>query len=77
MYTLFEQIICHRCVFASVSRTRAPRDAQALRVAPSRAGSHMRAAQRDLAFCRRILFPASLMWSPRNISLEWTNEYFI
>lgn len=55
MYTLFEQIICHRCVFASVSRTRAPRDALA------HPAAHL-----------RTLFPASLLWSPRNISLEWT-----
>ena len=38
MYTLFEQIICHRCVFASVSRTLASR------VAPSRTATCPRAS---------------------------------
>ena len=87
MHTSFEQIIRHKCVFVpshlasrishlasriASSRTASRPCVLASRIEPSRPALHMRAAQRDLVFCRHILFPASLLWSPRNISLEWT-----
>ena len=66
MYTLFEQIICHRCVFASVSRTRVPCSAFVhrnvlARDAPARFASRTRAPRSATAcplsrfFCGGVL----------------------
>ena len=66
MYTLFEQIILHRCVFVFCRHAFA---------SASRAFVHRNVLARDAP--ARLLFLHLLRWSPFNISLEWLCEYFI